>query len=227
MTPVVLGLRAVLFDMDGTLIDSEKLWTIALERVSRTLGGEMSAGARAAMVGQDIHDSVRMLVADLRVAAGHDETVALLLHTTAQVFAEGVPWQPGGEALLVAVRDAGLATALVTATPRSLVEIALNTLGRNRFDVEVCGDEVVRSKPDPAPYLRAMDLLGVSAAEAIAIEDSPTGTRSAAGAGVPVLVVPSEVAVPAGPGLVFADSLLDVDLDLLRAIHRTAMPVAG
>ncbi len=222
-----VSLAAVLFDMDGTLVDSEKLWTIALERVSRTLGGVMSASARAAMVGQDINDSVRMLLADLRVDAGHDETVALLLRTTAQVFAEGMPWQPGAEALLAAVKDAGLATALVTATHRSLVEIALNTLGRNRFDVEVCGDEVVRPKPDPAPYLRALELLGVTAADAIAIEDSPTGTRSAAGAGVPVLVVPSEVAVPARPGLVFADSLIDVDLEQLRVIHRTAMPVAG
>jgi len=213
-------LSAVLFDMDGTLVDSEKLWTIALERVAERLGGVLSGGTRAAMIGQDIDDSIRMLIADVGSTAEATAVRTMLLEVTAEVFREGMPWQPGASALLDEVRAAGMSTALVTATYRSLVEIALETLGRERFDVLVCGDEVQRPKPDPEPYLRAMQLLGVAAENSVAVEDSPNGSRSALAAGLPVLVVPSEVAVPPAPGLVFAGSLAGVDVERLREIHR-------
>jgi HAD superfamily hydrolase (TIGR01509 family) len=221
----VTALNAVLFDMDGTLVDSEKLWTIALEQVAAGLGGTLSAGARAAMVGQDLDASVRTLKDDLGTDAPHAEVAAALMTATEQMFRRGLPWLPGAERLIDEVRAAGIATALVTATHRNLVEIALETLGRHRFDVEVCGDEVLRPKPDPQPYLRALELLGVGTDRAVAIEDSPTGSRSAAAAGLPVLVVPSEVPVPAAPGLVFADSLAGVDLDRLRAVRAEALTV--
>ena len=172
------------------------------------------------MIGQDIDASVRMLIADVGSAVDPAAVRSMLLDVTAEVFREGMPWQPGASALLDQVRAAGLSTALVTATYRSLVEIALETLGPERFDVLVCGDEVERPKPDPAPYLRAMSLLGVTADQALAVEDSPNGSRSAAAAGVPVLVVPSEVPVPPAPGLVFAGSLAEVDLERLHEIHR-------
>jgi HAD superfamily hydrolase (TIGR01509 family) len=213
-------LTAVLFDMDGTLTDSEKLWTIALERVADGLGGTMSVLAREAMVGQDIHHSVGLLIEDLGVVADVDETVQLLVATTGEIFADGLPWQPGAERLLVEVRAAGIRTALVTATHRELVETALNTLGRDRFDVLVCGDDDVAPKPSPEPYLRALDLLGVEVSAAVAIEDSPNGSRAAAAAGLPVLVVPSEVPVPRAPGLVFAESLEDIGVADLREIRR-------
>jgi HAD superfamily hydrolase (TIGR01509 family) len=213
-------LSAVLFDMDGTLVDSEKLWTVALERVAERLGGVLSGEARAAMIGQDIDDSIRMLIADVGSAAEGSVVRGMLLEVTAEVFRDGMPWQPGASALLDQVRAAGMSTALVTATYRSLVEIALETLGPERFDVLVCGDEVQRPKPDPEPYLRAMELLGVTAEQSLAVEDSPNGSRSAAAAGVPVLVVPSEVPVPPAPGLVFAGSLADVDVARLHQIHR-------
>jgi len=212
-------LTAVLFDMDGTLTDSEKLWTIALERVADGLGGTMSVVAREAMVGQDIHHSVGLLIEDLGVVADVDETVQLLVATTREIFADGLPWQPGAERLLVEVRAAGIRTALVTATHRELVETALNTLGRDRFDVLVCGDDDVAPKPSPEPYLRALDLLGVEVSAAVAIEDSPNGSRAAAAAGLPVLVVPSEVPVPPAPGLVFAESLEDIGVADLREIR--------
>ena len=206
--------------MDGTLVDSEKLWTVALERVAERLGGVLSGAARTAMIGQDIDHSIRMLIADVGSAAESSVVRSMLLDVTAELFREGMPWQPGASALLDEVRAAGISTALVTATYRSLVEIALETLGPERFDVLVCGDEVERPKPDPEPYLRAMELLGVTADQSLAVEDSPNGSRSAAAAGVPVLVVPSEVAVPQAPGLVFAGSLVDVDVARLQQIHR-------
>jgi HAD superfamily hydrolase (TIGR01509 family) len=214
------ALAAVLFDMDGTLTDSEKVWTVALERVARRLGGVLSGEARAAMIGQDIDDSIRMLLADIGSEADPVATRELLLDVTEQLFVEGLPWQPGADDLVQAVRAEGLATALVTATHSRLVRIALDTLGADRFDVLVCGDHVSRPKPDPEPYRLALDLLGVDVGAAVAIEDSPNGSRSALAAGLPVLAVPSEVPVPPAPGLVFAESLIGIDVDRLREIHR-------
>lgn len=222
--PEAPSLQAVLFDMDGTLTDSEKLWSISLDRTAADLGGTLSAAAREAMVGHDMVDSIRMFLAD--IAPGRTDldpaaVAQLLTRHTAELFAEAMPWRPGAQQLLTAVRAAGLRTALVTATHRSLVELALGTLGRNSFDAIVAGDEVQSNKPDPEPYLRAMQLLGVTPAQAIAVEDSPNGSRSAAAAAVPVLVVPSETAVPPAPGLYFADSLVGIDPAQLRQIHHT------
>jgi HAD superfamily hydrolase (TIGR01509 family) len=96
-------------------------------------------------------------------------------------------------ALLAAVRAAGIPTALVTSTRRRLVEVALDTLGRDSFDAVVCGDEVTANKPDPAPYRAAADALGVDITACVAIEDSLAGIASARAAGAAVLAVPCEV----------------------------------
>ena len=120
--------------------------------------------------------------------------------------------------LLQLVRAAGIPTALVTSTGRQLVEIALETLGRDRFDVVVCGDEVVAPKPDPEPYLTAARLLGVPIERCVAIEDSPAGVASAVAAGAAVLAVPSEVPLDRADGVHLLESLTGADLELLARL---------
>jgi len=222
----VTTLRAVLFDMDGTLTDSEKLWTVALDRVAAELGGQLSVRTRQAMVGHNLIESIQMLLDDLGSDHPPVATGRLLTRYTAELFAGPMPWRPGARELLQAVRDAGLKTALVTATERTLVDLALNTLGHRTFDAVVPGDEVARNKPDPLPYLRAMELLDVPPGDCIAIEDSPNGSLSASRAGVPVLVAPSEVEVPVGAGLTIVDSLVGVTVQQLADLvgrHRGAV----
>lgn len=221
------GLIAVLFDMDGTLTDTEQLWTIALHEVAASYGGRLGLAAREAMVGQDMWASIDLLHADLGLAADPAETAHRLNKATRQQFTAGLPWRPGARELLTAVRAAGLRTALVTATHRELVEIALETLGRSNFDVTVTGDEVVNNKPDPEPYARALELLGVSAAQSLAVEDSPTGSASALGAGLPVLVVPSEIAVPQVGGMVQQATLEGLTVPGLLDLRTAALRLAG
>jgi len=211
-------LRAVLFDMDGTLIDSEKLWTIALDEVARELGGELSATTRSAMVGTDLVSSVQMLLDDIGVQAELEVAKRLLVSAAAEQFAGEMDWRPGARELLDAVGAAGLRTALVTSTHRNLVSRALETIGRDRFDVIVCGDDVQHTKPHPEPYLRALRELDIPAGSAVAIEDSPAGSTSARSAGIVTLVVPSEVLVAPASGLVLADTLVGVTAGFLATL---------
>jgi HAD superfamily hydrolase (TIGR01509 family) len=215
----------VLFDMDGTLVDSEKVWDVALHELAALYGGALSGPARQSMVGSSVAVSMRILHTDLDQPWRDPEVGALWLQRrVSELFAIGLEWRPGAQHLLHTVRAAGIPTALVTSTARELVEVALDTLGRDRFDVVVCGDEVVRTKPDPAPYLTAARLLDVAIEECVAIEDSPTGVASARTAGAAVIAVPCDVALSDVDGVTVVDSLTDVDLsDLLALVRATSL----
>lgn len=202
---------AVLFDMDGTLVDSEKLWTISLDDYAAYRGGAISDATRELMVGSNMTRSMGLLLDDLGLATGPAEVAAAaewVAGRTAELFGRGLPWRPGAQGLLGEVKQAGVAVGLVTSTIRSLTEIALDTLGRDAFDVTVCGDEVDGlNKPDPEPYLRACRLLNADPARSVAVEDSPTGVASATAAGCVVVAVPCEVALEPAEGRVLRDSL--------------------
>lgn len=217
------GPHAVLWDMDGTLLDSEKVWSVALDDLAAHLGGVLSRTARAAMVGSNMRTSLGVLFDDLGVGHGPREAAHAgrwLRDRAAELFDGGVDWRPGAREALDMVAEAGLPMALVTNTERYLTERALPTLGRDRFTAVVCGDEVARGKPAPDPYLKAARLLGRVPAACLAVEDSPTGAASAGAAGCPVLVVPLEVPVDPAPGRVFRDGLVGLDGAALRAAWR-------
>lgn len=205
--------------MDGTLVDSEKLWGVALEDLAVLAGGKLSETARLAMVGTSMPVSMAIFRDDLGQPDRPSEPDVAWLHDrVADLFAEGLVWRPGARELLLAVREAGVPTALVTSTARRLAEVALKTLGAENFDVLVCGDEVRRPKPDPEPYLTAAGLLKVAIAECVAIEDSPSGVASAVAAGARVLAVPSDVELPSHDGIVVRSSLAGVDLEFLATV---------
>ncbi|OLR93414.1 HAD family hydrolase [Actinokineospora bangkokensis] len=213
---------AVLWDMDGTLLDSEKLWDIPLYEFAERLGFTLSAETRRAMIGSNVPTTMRLLFAEGGIDPAPEqvaEAVSWVDSRMAELFATDLVFRPGAPEALRAVRATGLPTALVTSTERPLTEIALDAIGRDLFDTTVCGDEVDRrNKPLPDPYLKAAHLLGVDPARCVAVEDSPTGATSAVAAGCLTVVVPCEVPVPAGPRRVQRDSLIGFDADTLRAL---------
>lgn len=215
-------MKAVLFDMDGTLVDSEKLWDIAMHTLYAKFGAEMTPEVRASTVGGSAEGVIRIVYADLGLDPDPVDMAATAdwLHdVTGDLFDAGLPWCEGARELLDALSAAGVPMALVTNTRRALTERALETIGRGYFVASVCGDEVPRGKPHPDPYLRGAELLGLAPGQCLAIEDSVTGAASAEGAGCPVLVVPNDVEVPPSPRRHHVGSLTEVDPSGLLAIY--------
>ena len=214
-------MRAVLFDMDGTLVDSEKLWDISLAALYDHHGGRLSPEVRASMVGGSAEDTIRTIYTDLGLEpdpAAMTQSEVWLHDYTAELFDGGLPWCEGARELLEALAAEGTPMALVTNTQRALTERALNSIGKHYFSASVCGDEVPRGKPAPDAYQRAAALLDLEPSACLAIEDSLTGTAAAVSAGCPVLVVPNDVVVPSGPRRRHISSLTEVSVSDLRRL---------
>ncbi|HEX7321910.1 MAG TPA: HAD family phosphatase [Mycobacterium sp.] len=226
-------MRAVLWDMDGTLVDSEKLWDISMTALYTHLGGgTLSEQMRAATVGGSAEGNMRIVYADLGLdpdPAAMAASARWLYDYTGELFDGGLPWCDGARPLLDALAAQSIPMALVTNTQRPLAERALGQIGRHYFSAVVCADEVARGKPAPDAYRRAAELLSVEPGDCLAVEDSVTGSAAAEAAGCPVLVVPSQVAVPDSPRRHQVSSLAGLDVTDLRSIHAqlTAGALAG
>jgi len=216
--------QAVLWDMDGTLVDSEKLWDVSMHALYARLGGVLTPEVRESTVGGSSDSVMAAVYSDLGLQlepAAMAESADWLHDYTGELFEAGLPWLPGAQELLEKLVAAGVPLALVTNTRRDLTERALNSIGRHYFSVTVCGDEVAHPKPAPDPYRRAAELLGFTSSQCLAVEDSITGTAAAEAAGCPVLVVPNDVDVPGGPHRRHVSSLSELGVDDLRAIFAS------
>ena len=215
-------MRAVLWDMDGTLVDSEKLWDVSMHELYARLGGVMTPEVRESTVGGSAESVMATVYADLGLEpdpVAMTESADWLHDRTGELFEAGLPWRPGARELLDALLADGVPMALVTNTRRKLTEQALKSIGTHYFSASVCGDEVERAKPDPDIYVRAAELLGYPPEVCLAVEDSVTGTTAAEAAGCPVLVVPNDVEVPAGPRRRHVATLDGLTVAELRNVH--------
>ncbi len=181
---------AVLWDMDGTLVDTEPYWMEAETDLVTSYGGSWTHDEAMQLVGKGLLDSAGILQA----AGVEMEAEAIVQHLTDEVAdklrVQGVPFRPGARELLADLRAAGIPTALVTMSLRRMAERVVDLIDFDAFDLIVAGDEVSHPKPHPAPYLRAAELLEIDIAEAVAIEDSTTGVSSAVASGARTLGIP-------------------------------------
>jgi HAD superfamily hydrolase (TIGR01509 family) len=208
--------------MDGVLVDSEPLWTLAEVELARELGGEWTDEVKALVVGTRLDVSVPTILRFYGAPHGPDEvarTASFLLDRMVELYAGDLVLMPGAGALLAEVRAADIPVALVSSSYRALVDSVL-AAGVGPFELTLAGDEVTNAKPHPEPYLTAAERLGVDPAGCVVVEDSPSGVAAGEAAGAAVVAVPSVPGVlfdPA-PRRLVARSLTEVTLADLRAL---------
>ena len=198
---------AILWDMDGTLVDTEPCWIEAEFALAESHGGSWSREHALNLVGNDLIASGRYIREHMGIDLEPSVIVEQLLDRVIASVERSVPWRPGAVELLASLRERGIPCALVTMSYRRFVAPILAALPEATFAYVVTGDGVLHGKPHPEPYLKAARGLGVDPADCLAIEDSNTGARSAEAAGCTVLVVPNHVPVLSGDRRVFAESL--------------------
>lgn len=189
-------LAAALFDMDGTLVDTEPYWMQAETELVHAHGGDWTHDDALVLVGSGLWESARVFQAH-GVDLDADTIVATLTaRVREQLDQRGVPWRPGARELLHELREHGIPTALVTMSVRAMAEQVVSHIPFPAFDVLVTGDEVARPKPFPDPYLDAARLLNADPHACVAIEDSMNGLASAVAAGTVAIGVPHMIPLP-------------------------------
>lgn len=209
---------AVLFDMDGTLVDTEPYWIATEYALAEKYGGSWSDEHALSLVGNDLLESGRYIREHMGIDLEPAEIVEELLDGVIAKVEQQVPWCPGATELLTLLGEADVPCALVTMSYRRFVEPILASLPSEAFSAVITGDTVSQGKPHPEPYLKGAALLGVAPEESLAIEDSNTGVRAAVAAGCTVLVVPNHVPVLQGERRVFRETLAGVTLEELSRL---------
>jgi HAD superfamily hydrolase (TIGR01509 family) len=213
---------ALLFDMDGLLVDTEPLWLETESEVMAWLGGQWTEADQQALLGGSMARTVAYLLSKATRPVPPGQVAAAMMEgMLARAAAGRVVTRPGARELLAGVMASGVPYALVTSSERDFADAVLAASGF-RFPVMVTGDDVTAHKPDPEPYLLAARLLGVDPARCVALEDSPAGVASAGRAGCLVIAVPSLLPIQAAAGIVVMTSLAEVNMEVLRVVPGRA-----
>ena len=213
-------MQAVLWDMDGTLVDTEPYWIATEQAMADKYGATWTHADALNLVGSDLVDSGRYIKRVMGLELTPEEIVEELLDGVVAKVEVEVPWRPGAVELLTSLAEAGVRCGLVTMSYERFVAPILARLPAETFRVVVTGDQVQNGKPHPEPYLTAAAALGVPPEDCVAIEDSNTGAKSAEEAGCLVLVVENHVPVLEGPRRVFRDTLDGLTGEDLAALSR-------
>lgn len=210
--------KAVLWDMDGTLVDTEPDWMAVERELVESFGGTWSDAHAMNLVGNPLLTSAEYIRTHGGVPMEPEDIVTTLVDRMIERLKEHVRWRPGARELLSGLHHHDVANALVTSSYRRMADVVIAALAPGTFAATVSGDEVRNGKPHPEPYLRAAAEIGVEPAECVVIEDSATGARSGLAAGARVVLVPN-IATPGAaqqvPEAVVLDSLDGLDVTAL------------
>lgn len=188
-------LEAVLWDMDGTIIDSEPFWLEAEYQIARNYGVEWTLEDAISHVGLGIPETA-LSMQQRGVALEIDEIVDAMNTSVVSQLRESTPWRPGALELIRELKTEGIPMALVTMSYREMAYLVNELTGLDAFDVIITGDTVTHSKPHPEPYLKAAAQLGVDINYCLAFEDSVNGAASAVASGALTVAIPNHVDIP-------------------------------
>jgi HAD superfamily hydrolase (TIGR01509 family) len=199
---------AVVFDLDGLLLDTEQLWDEVREQLANERGGRWHAGAQADMMGMSSPEWSRYMHDVIGLREPPAEIAAEVVRRMQDRYRQRLPLLPGAREAVERIA-AGWRLGLASSSNRPLIDLALDVGGlAGFFDVTISSEEVARGKPAPDVYLEAARRLGVEPARVAAIEDSRNGIRSAHEASMKVIAIPNPHFPPDDESLSFADVVL-------------------
>ena len=213
-----MSIAAVVFDLDGVLVDSEHLWDRARRELVAEVGGEWGDDATKAMMGMSSLEWSRYMHDELSVEVPPEQISAAVVERLERLYREELPLLPGARETVIALA-AKWPLGLASSSNREIIDLVLELAGlREYFVATVSSEEVARGKPAPDVYLAAACRLDVPPAECVAVEDSTNGLRSAAAAGMTVIALPNSRFPPSGDALRLAAAVVSSLDELPRVI---------
>lgn len=201
--------QAILWDMDGTIVDSEEYWIVAELELVNLFGGTWTHEDGLALVGNGLPQTAAKLQ-EHGVELSIDEIIQALTNRVLEQIEVAVPWRPGAIELIHQFQAAGIPQALVTMSIERMARAVAAVIPGTPLTEVVAGDNVLKTKPDPEAYLLAAERLEVEVTKCVAFEDSPSGCRSAHGAGAVTVGVTNLVSLDGIPADVVLDTLVGV-----------------
>ena len=211
---------AVLWDMDGTLIDSEPYWMKSEGAFARENNSPWTEQDGLSLVGMSLYESSKIIKDRVGSNLSPEKIIEKLTDEVSAQLKDQVLWRPGARELLMLLRKKKVKTALVTMSMHRMAQQVVDAIGFDAFDVIVAGDDVLHGKPHPEAYLKAAELLGVQPADCVAFEDSISGLRSAEAAGTKAVGVKNIVEIPSQPGRIIWETLEGVSMSDLRGLFK-------
>ena len=203
------GIQAVVFDLDGVIIDTESVWEEVRRAYVAEHGKAFLPDSQQQMMGMSTPEWSRHLAEDVGVGLPGEQVAAEVLARMAERYRADLPLIPGSVAAVRRIA-AAYPVALASSSARILIDQVLATAGlTDVFRVTLSTEEVPRGKPAPDVYEAAVSRLGLEPGECAAVEDSSNGLRSASAAGLAVVCVPHGVYPPAADALAMADLVID------------------
>jgi HAD superfamily hydrolase (TIGR01509 family) len=211
---------AVLWDMDGTLIDSEPYWLASESEFARARNSTWGPEDGLGVIGMSLYESSKLLKARVGTDLEPQQIIDEITNGVLNRLDKSIPWRPGARELLMLLRDNSIKTALVTGSMHRMAQRVAEAIGFDAFDIIIGGDDVSKGKPHPESYLTAAALLEVDPTHCVAFEDSLIGITAAEAAGTKAVGVSHIVEIPAQPGRILWQTLEGVQIEDLRALFK-------
>lgn len=212
--------HAVLWDMDGTLIDSEPYWMKSEGAFAKANNTNWTEEDGLSLVGMSLYDSSKIIKDKVGSDLDPEQIIEQLTDEVTAQLKQEILWRPGAKELLMLLRKKKIKTALVTMSMHRMAKQVVDAIGFDAFDVIVAGDDVIQGKPHPEPYLKAAELLGVKPENCVAFEDSISGLRSAEAAGTKAVGIKNIVEIPMVPGRIIWPTLEGVSISDLKGLFK-------
>ena len=210
--------HAVLWDMDGTLIDSEPYWLASESEFASSRNSSWGREDGLGVIGMSLYESSKLLKARVGTDLEPQEIIDEVTNGVLARLDQSIPWRPGARELLMLLRENSIKTALVTGSMHRMAKQVADSIGFDAFDLIIGGDDVSNGKPHPESYLKAAAILGVDPTNCVAFEDSLTGITAAEAAGTKAVGIAHIVEIPAKPGRILWPTLDGVTIEDLRSL---------